>query len=444
MATTIDALNLTGEQFREWNLVKQLGKGLDGIVYLGQRDDHTAAIKIFFPDAIEKNGEEESKARIDLQLSLRGEKQHPNLVEIYDGGVDGSTGFSYLTMEYIEGESLDKALACIPREQLPVLFRQLCSAAHFLESKQLYHRDIKPANIVLSPDFTKLTLLDLGIVFRLKDESDERLSGDEFVASLRYSPPEFVWRAEDGADADAWRAITYYQIGATLHDMIMRHQIFSGFDKPRANLYECVKYRIPHIQAEDCPARLIQIARYCLVKNWRERLSLLNWDALLGAQEEEQTNSWHRHNEIRLRQIHKAEGEKMKMLERPVEAEHGPLMQLWDLHNRLFLEVREYLMAEVIFPKFSGTHGSKGSGYSLRFILERDEEKLFPSPLEISIFIGPATGIPGVILLNFLAVNQDTGTEIYASSWTEAFTVERAAETCQNALLQVADKVTLG
>lgn len=441
---TKEVSKLIGDSFQGWRLTRILGQGLDGIVYLGECEDDLAAVKVFFPDAIQNNGEEQSKARIELQLSLRGHKQHPNLVEIYDGGVDEETGLAFLTMEYIEGESLDKVVAKIPRENIDLLFRQLCAAAHYLETQNLYHRDIKPANIVLSSDYSKLTLLDLGIIFRLNENSDDRLSGDEFVASLRYSPPEFVWRAEDGADADAWRAITFYQIGATLHDMIMQRQLFSGFDRPRVKLYECVKLRIPKIEATDCSTRLVQIARYCLVKNWRERLRLLSWEALLAQQEEAQANLWHRHNEIRLRQIYKIETENMKMLAPVEDMDQGPVTYLWELQNALFMEVREHLMAEVIFPKFSATHESKGNGYMLSFKFEKDNLKLFSAPLTVTILIRPVNAIADLLLLEFRAVDQDSLIEIFASAWTEAFNTQGAAAICQSALLQVADKVTLG
>lgn len=438
-----DALKLTGESFQGWRLLKILGKGLDGIVYLGECPDGLAAVKIFFPEAIQSNGEEESQSRIELQLTLKGSKRHPNLVQIFDGGVDDITGFTFLTMEYIEGESLDKVVDKIPRENIEKLFHQLCAAAHYLETQGLYHRDIKPANIVISPDYSSLTLLDLGIIFKLNETSDDRLSGDEFVASLRYSPPEFVWRAEDGANAEAWRAITFYQIGATLHDLIMQKQLFTGFDRPRVKLYECVKLRIPVVDASDCPARIIQIAKYCLVKNWRDRTRLISWDALLGEQEEAQSNLWLRHNEIRLRQIHKAETENMKELEIEEEAGHSPTQNLWDLQNALFLEIRGHLMEDIIFPKFSATHEANGNGYALFFKFEKDDLKLFQFPLVINIFIHPSNDLPGFVELKFFGVDSDSQKEIFSSTWTEAFNIENAASICQNALLQVADKVTI-
>lgn len=441
--TDSDLLRLTGAQFQGWTLLHSLGKGLDGIVYLAQKDDERAALKLFFPEAIKANGEDQSIARIDLQLTLCGAKRHPNLVEIYSGGRDEESGLLFIIMEYVEGDSLDKVVDKIPRENLSTLFNQLCSAAYFLETQKLYHRDIKPANIVISRDCSTLTLLDLGIVFQLDDEVGERLSGDEFVASLRYSPPEFVWREEDGADPEAWRAITFYQIGATLHDMIMQRQLFTGHDRPRVKLYECVKLRIPVIESADCPGRLIKIARYCLVKNWRERLRLLSWDAILGNQEEEALNVWQRHSEIRLRQIHRIESDNMKSLVSSKEIDEGPVKQLWHLQSALFMEIREYLMSDVIFPKFSATHDSEGDGYLLRFKFEQDDDRLFNEPITVVILIRPAGGIDGLLSLEFKAVSTTGEQQVFGSAWTEAFTIETAAATCQNALLQVADKVTL-
>ena len=112
-------------------------------------------------------------------------------------------------MELVPGTSLNKLVGHVPPAIIVPLARQLASAAQYLdEVLNLAHRDIKPANIVISDDLQKLTLLDLGIVHQLPvDDAQGRLSGEEFVASVRYSPPEFVWRTEE-EDADgAWRAV---------------------------------------------------------------------------------------------------------------------------------------------------------------------------------------------------------------------------------------------
>ena len=156
-----DVRKMLQKEVKGWQLLDVLGQGIDGIVYRAKKSDKTAAVKLFFPESIKKNGLDGELERLELQLSLVGKKHHEHLVEIFEGGQDADLNTLYLVMEYVPGNSLDKVITKIPRHLIPNLSEQLASAAKFLEDNGLVHRDIKPANIVVSEDFLKLTLLDL-------------------------------------------------------------------------------------------------------------------------------------------------------------------------------------------------------------------------------------------------------------------------------------------
>jgi eukaryotic-like serine/threonine-protein kinase len=434
----IDVNNLIGHFVEGWKLWEILGKGVDGIVYVGERDGNQCAIKLFLPDRLEKYGLGQERERLEMQLRLRGEKRHPNLVQIFSGGFSEELQTLYLIMEYVPGKSLDKLLGKIPPESVAPLTRQLASAARFLETQDLYHRDIKPANVVVSDDFTKLTLLDLGIVTAPTD-GDERLSGEEFVASLRYSPPEFVRRQEDGDNAEAWQAVTYYQIGATMYDMIVGRQIFSGFDKPRALLYEAVKLRTPQFPENKCDEWLVQLAKCCLVKSWRHRLDLVRWDHFQGPVEDFESDTSIKLKAIRLKQIQADEERVLKKEEALAVQTVSKSQELWKLQDSIFLEVRHYLISSQVFPKFSGTHKAlSDKEYVLEYMLEADESLMFPHPVSVSIHLSNSKGSEVVTNLTVSAAAQ--GLDIFRASWTEAFTVETATKACQDALVQIAER----
>lgn len=439
----IDVKKLSGQMFRVWTVHQEIGRGADGIVYRALQDDREVALKIFFPEAVAKNGLGEERERLELQLGLRGKKHHPNLVEIYEGGFDDESQTLYLSMEYISGRSLDKALDSLPRQAISPLLKQLAEAAKFLHDRGLAHRDIKPANIVVSEDFSMLTLLDLGVATRdVENSDDKQLSGDEFVASVRYSPPEFVWRTEARDDENAWTAISYYQIGATLHDMLMRKPIFQGFDTPRAKLYDAVRMRAPEIDAPDCELWLAQLARACLVKNWRERVQIVNWDLFFGPSPSSGDTSL-KLLDIRLKQI-LADQEKVRVAEEKIgQPQPDRSQDLWRLQSDTFLRVRQFLMTANIFPRFSGTHEPAGDkSYILRYHFEENEDLLFNKKLlvEISFKANPATQL--TTDLEFMALID--GKEISRASWSEAFTVESATDLCQRALIEVADQMVAG
>ncbi|WP_147433726.1 protein kinase [Acidovorax sp. 93] len=427
----IDVRSLVGREVQGWALWEVLGKGADGIVYMGERAGEQAAVKIFFPEQLERYGFEQQQQRLELQLQLKGAKHHPNLVQIFEGGVDSELGTLYLVMEYVPGSSLDKILDKLPTEAIPPLIKQLADAAQFLEEKELVHRDIKPANIVISNDFKKLTLLDLGVVLRPPDVMDDRISGDEFVASVRYSPREFVWRDELGTDQNAWRAVTFYQIGATLHDMIMRYPIFKGRDTPPAKLYEAVKLHPPEISSNECATWLVKLAETCLIKSWRERIKHLDWASFAGpipAGENTQLR------DIRLKQI-KAEELRFKAKEEAILMPKASQQQeLWRLQNGLYLELRQFLMSNPVFPAFSGGHNVTNSGYELIFIFDANPELLFHHIVKVSISLRIAN--EGEAATEIIFIGAKDSQQIFAASWSEIFSVERAAALCEQAFAQ--------
>lgn len=422
--------NLVGHEVQGWALWEILGTGADGIVYMGERAGTQVAVKIFFPEQLQKYGFEQQQQRLELQLQLKGKKHHPNLVYIHDGGFDNDLQTLYLIMEYVPGRSLDKVLDKLPTAAIAPLIHQLAEAARFLEEKDLFHRDIKPANIVISDDYKLLTLLDLGVVIRPPEKIEDRLSGFDFVASVRYSPREFVFRDELGNDANAWRAVTFYQIGATLHDMIMRYPIFEGRDTPPARLFEAVKLHPPEISSDDCPQWLIKLAEACLIKSWRERLKHVEWDSFSGPKSTEDRSYI---QEIRRRQVRADELRlKAKEEENNVMPRASRAQDLWRLQRGLFFELRQLIMSEPVFPKFSGSHTAANSGYKLQFAFNKDEDLLFLNPVTIEIAVDVAPETEAATSIIFRA---RIGTvEILSASWIEMFSIERAAELCGRAL----------
>lgn len=437
-----DVRDLTGKCFRGWNLIGELGRGADGIVYLATDGASNRALKLFFPESLHDNGLEEQLERLELQLTLAGKKQHPSLVEVFDGGFCEDYKTIYLFMEYVQGLTLDKLIGKLPASSIAPLITQLADAASFLEEKGLVHRDIKPANIIVSNDFTLLSLLDLGIVHDAAEDGrcDDRLSGDEFVASLRYSPPEFVWRQEQGADNDAWRAITFYQIGATLYDMIEGKPIFEGYDKPRACLYDSVRWRTPQYSNADVDPWLVQLAQSCLVKSWRERISLIDWTSFKGPSAAADYS--HMRRSIRLRQIHADEVKTFEKEVRPQEPDFSFKKALWELQGRVFMELRECLISETIFPRFSGTHKEiSESNYLLQFIFEKDDSLKFSDSLDFKIGLRILDGSQLRLEISVLSLLGDD--EVFKGLWLETFSVEKVVEICTLALYKVADKVVL-
>lgn len=269
---------LRGEEFAGWKITRLIDNGKSAAVFRGENGLERAAIKIFDTELIEKFGDTTLAARLEREKLLLGH-EHENLVRMLDAGVDDRTGFHYLIMEHLEGDSLANKLDEIPSERVADLIGQLASAVQFLEENNLAHRDIKPANIMISPDCSKATLLDLGVLRPVGEGDLTDVSGPTlFIGTNQYASPEFALRNEVDS-VEGWRAVTFYQLGAVLHDLITRTPLFAEYLGVPARLAHAVQSEVVEIRSNAVPPWLITLAQNCLVKSADTRLRLVSWDS---------------------------------------------------------------------------------------------------------------------------------------------------------------------
>jgi serine/threonine protein kinase len=164
----------------------------------------------------------------------------------------------------------------LPRDRIWPLIGQVAAAAEFLEKLGFAHRDIKPDNILVSDDFRTAVLLDLGVIKPFVGPVVTDSEKLPFIGTLQYSSPEFLKRREDSTP-EGWRALSFYQLGAVLHDMIMGKRIFSDNEEPFGRLVDAVTYVNPHIEAADVPPQLLSLAKTCLSKRPEHRLMYVKW-----------------------------------------------------------------------------------------------------------------------------------------------------------------------
>ncbi|WP_296426547.1 protein kinase [Yoonia sp.] len=269
---------LSGKEINGWCVEELINFGKSAAVFKAKKSatGESGALKVFDDELIEKYGDHAQIARIERELSLVG-KSHPNMVKILAGGVDAITGNHFLLMEFLDGPNLKQCLGDIPIGSVGDLVSQLSSCCEFLESLGLTHRDIKPENIVIIEDFSRLILLDFGVLRPVGDGGITDGDGvQSFVGTLQYSSPEFLLRNEEDS-VEGWRALTFYQIGAVMHDLIMRKEIFSESAEPYARLVMAVQNDTPTIHNGSLPNYLIETARLCLSKDPKVRVELLSW-----------------------------------------------------------------------------------------------------------------------------------------------------------------------
>ncbi|MBA8888593.1 serine/threonine-protein kinase [Dokdonella fugitiva] len=176
-----------GRRVGVWRLLRELGRGGMGTVYLAERDDgeyvQQAAVKLM-------RGGWSGEA---LLQRFRAERQilatlgHPNIARLLDGGVDDD-GRPFLALEYVDGSTL--AEHCDARrlgigERL-ALFLAVCDAVAYAHRSLVVHRDLKPSNILVDAQ-GHVKLLDFGIA-RLLDAGDAAAT----ATALRMFTPEYA------------------------------------------------------------------------------------------------------------------------------------------------------------------------------------------------------------------------------------------------------------
>ena len=269
-----------GIKIEEITIEDLIDQGKSAAVFRGKKDDELFAIKIFDNDIVRKDEFEIHQQRIKLELSLK-DHEIPNLVKIIGGGEETikGIGYYYLIMEYIEGKNLRKY---IETESIDIKFivkaiNTLLDITDKLLQKKIVHRDIKPENIMVS-NKSEIILMDMGVIKIVGSPSMTDVTKKEFLGTLRYAPPEFLMRQEED-NLDGWQAVNIYQIGAVLHDLIMKKELFSGVE-PYPKLVVTIKDVMPSIINNEYHPDLIQLARDMLQKNWKNRLKMNQTDKI--------------------------------------------------------------------------------------------------------------------------------------------------------------------
>jgi serine/threonine protein kinase len=264
-----------------WLLQRYINHGKSGAVFEATGDSNDrVALKVFDPELIETFGYSVMDERINRE-KLVGGTAHESLVRVMDGGRHGI--YCYIVMELIDAPTLDVVVNNVPRDRIRSLIAQVAAAAEHLESHGIVHRDIKPSNIAIAKDFSRATLLDFGVV--RTDRGADITGPDQFLGTKRYAPPEFLARQEKDT-VEGWRAITFYQLGGVLHDVIMRQRLFAEYDND-AQLFAAIAHETPRLNVTDVAPDLVSLAEACLVKSPEVRLQLVSWDRFRESEQDD-------------------------------------------------------------------------------------------------------------------------------------------------------------
>lgn len=211
---------LSGKQLDEYLILDLVGQGGMGEVYKGQANGVWAAIKVLREDVSEKP---EFRARFDREVKVMATLIHPHIVRLFGHGQ--SSGVSYIAMEYIEGDPLDKRI--IPEKLPPLaevrqLITGLATALDYAHEQGIIHRDIKPSNVMLRhSESSSPVLMDFGIA-KLQ-EGQTRFTGTAAIGTIGYMSPEQIMSARE-VDHRA----DIYALGVVCYELVTGRRPFEG------------------------------------------------------------------------------------------------------------------------------------------------------------------------------------------------------------------------
>ncbi|WP_376694496.1 protein kinase domain-containing protein [Wenzhouxiangella sp. EGI_FJ10409] len=197
----------SGERIGAWRIVREIGRGGSGVVYLAERDDgaytQQVALKWLRGDRPVPGGHGVLARERQLLASL----DHPNIARVIDGG-ETEDGMLWFAMDHVDGATVDVVADKMNLAERLELVRTLCRAVHHAHRRGLIHGDIKPTNV----------LVDGGGRPRLVDFGISRLSGSgpgsSYGLTPDYASPEQRSGEELTTASDIW------QLGRLLQDLV--------------------------------------------------------------------------------------------------------------------------------------------------------------------------------------------------------------------------------
>ena len=211
-----------GHTFGGYHLVKKIGQGGMGVVYMGRQVslDRTVAVKIL-NKALYDN--QEFIKRFEREAKSIAKIQHPHIVAVYDFGQH--EGLWFMVNEYIEGQSLSKLISerlMIDQKDLAPLMVQCLSGLAHVSSSNIVHRDIKPDNILLTRDHVA-KIADFGLAKDVSnnDATDLTAAGLAMGTPAYMSPEQCMGRRLDGRS-------DIYSLGVTAYFALTGEKPFVG------------------------------------------------------------------------------------------------------------------------------------------------------------------------------------------------------------------------
>ena len=261
---------MIGSTLAHYRITASLGKGGMGEVWRAtdSKLGREVAIKVL---PAEMASRPERLERFQREAKALAALDHPGVVGVYS--VEESAGVHFLTMQLIEGESLDRLIpdGGLPVDRIPEIGAGVAGALAAAHDQGIVHRDLKPANVMVTED-GRVKVLDFGLAKVAEPQSDEPISSEMatdlhtregvVMGTMPYMSPEQI----AGRTVDHRTDI--FSLGVLLYEMATGHRPFGG--QSSAELASAILRDTPLAPTTlraGLPEGLVRIVTRCLEKD---------------------------------------------------------------------------------------------------------------------------------------------------------------------------------
>jgi serine/threonine protein kinase/Flp pilus assembly protein TadD len=251
-------------KFGPYTLLKRLGKGSHGYVYLAQREGQSKKVALkFMRSRMLKH--REALERFKREADLAGKLKHPGVLNVVDSGEEN--GQLWYAMEYCSGHTLQEYLQRLPMEpnKARKLVAKLARTVAYAHEQGIIHRDLKPSNILLDPETNHPRITDFGLAKDRWEDSELTQAGEQIGTPIYMSPEQFR-----GQDVDHRADI--YSLGVILYECLTGRPPYEATTTPEvAKLVLAGKAVRPSANVPDVPMELEKICLKAMSKEWVNR-----------------------------------------------------------------------------------------------------------------------------------------------------------------------------
>ena len=257
------------EKLGRYEIREIVGEGAMARVYKAYDPeiDRTIAVKLLKAQLAD---DDQYRLRFLREARAAGVLSHPNIVTIFDVGVDGKK--PYIAMELIDGMTLGEMLGTdkvLSVKEIVEIGIQLSRALDYAHKKGIIHRDIKPGNIMLINETSTVKVADFGIC-RIDDpeggDQNQQTQMGDVLGTPNYMSPEQVMGQKVDSRSDL------FSVGVVMYKLLTNSLPFEG-DSVISVAYKIAKSEAPPVQTlrPEIPLTLRRIVERALKKQPEKR-----------------------------------------------------------------------------------------------------------------------------------------------------------------------------